>query len=576
MTVASHPASLPALAPSGGLRQLWLPLLVFAVLWVDLVRQLSYIWDTNEQYAYGWFVPLLALGLFSKRWVTRPLPQPSTLGFLLSASCFLLCLFLLPLRVIHEINQDWSLCGGILSLSVVALSLGALFLQGGWPWVRHFLFPVCFILVAVRWPYRIEHSLTYRLMDLVASLTVDVLGWLDIPALQKGNLIEVATGTVGVDEACSGIRSLQSTIMAALFLGELNLLPWGRRLLLLAAGVPVAFSLNVARTTFLASQASSSGLGAVDRWHDSAGMTIFLVTFACLFLLAWLLRNKTIGPLALAPRSSDVSSPASGHPAALPLFPVQSSTLNLESLESPAPLLTPPSTSGSLPPLRRYLFAVGLWSLCVLALTELWYRAHESKSTSTPQWSARFPTSSPRAIEIPINPTTRKVLKCDQGAGLSWDEPDGSKWWAYNFLWRAGDATSRMAARDHRPEYCLGATGHNLKADLGIRYLPAHGLQLPFRAYTFENAGGTLHVFFCLWEDGAAKQSGLGRSKYLDRLDSVLAGQRRLGQQTLEIVMSGYVSLEEAEQALRQRLPGLIQLGPAPARLSSLDPSGRR
>jgi hypothetical protein len=49
-----------------------LPLAAFALLWFDLCHQLSYVWQTNEQYAYGWFVPVLALGLFIKKWPSRP------------------------------------------------------------------------------------------------------------------------------------------------------------------------------------------------------------------------------------------------------------------------------------------------------------------------------------------------------------------------------------------------------------------------------------------------------------------------------------------------------------------------
>jgi len=90
----------------------WLPIAVFGILWLDLIRQLSYTWETNEQYAYGWFVPLLALGLFLKKWPTRPgsetRSQKSVVSrplsgfrfqvssfipaFLLSAFYFLLCI----------------------------------------------------------------------------------------------------------------------------------------------------------------------------------------------------------------------------------------------------------------------------------------------------------------------------------------------------------------------------------------------------------------------------------------------------------------------------------------------------
>ena len=116
-----------------------------------------------------------------------------------------------------------------------------------------------------------------------------------------------------------------------------------------------------------------------------------------------------------------------------------------------------------------------------------------------------------------------------------------------------------MSALGHRPEYCLTGAGNELKADLGTLFIPAAGFDLPFRAYVFNDSQQTLYVFFCLWEDQAEKQTGFGKSKYADRLRSVLKGRRGLGQQTLEIVVSGCKSMSDAERALRDRLPGLIQ-----------------
>lgn len=69
-----------------------------------------------------------------------------------------------------------------------------------------------------------------------------------------------------------------------------------------------------------------------------------------------------------------------------------------------------------------------------------------------------------------------------------------------------------------------------------------------------------MRVVSSLWDDGAEKQAGFGHSKYLDRLNSVLTGRRRLGQQTLEFILSGYPSLKAAEQSVRKRLPVLIKV----------------
>ena len=52
-------------------------------------------------------------------------------------------------------------------------------------------------------------------------VTVGALNLLGITAVQRGNVIELQTGSVGFDEPCSGIRSLQAVLMLALFLGRI-------------------------------------------------------------------------------------------------------------------------------------------------------------------------------------------------------------------------------------------------------------------------------------------------------------------------------------------------------------------
>ena len=541
------------------------PLALFSVLWLDLIRQLSYTWQTDEQYSYGWFVPILALGLFIKKWPTRPGlttdHRPRTTdqaGFSRFSFYFLLstfCFFLLPLRVIHEINQDWPIITWPMTLIVVALSLYALHLadpqsqsavSGPWsvvrsPWLRHFAFPVCFILVAVKWPYRIEHGLTQNLMQVVAKLTVEVLGWLDIPAIQRGNLIEISVGTLGVDEACSGIRSFQSTLMASLFLGELYLLRWPIRLLLVGVGLTVAFLLNIVRALILSWEANKNGMSAIDKWHDPAGFTI---AAACL-LVVW--------AIALLISKWSKRSPESRiqHPASSNQQPATS-------IEQPAtkanPALRTPHSA-----LRTYLVAVGLFSLLCIGITETWYRSRDFKPIEAAHWWVNYPTNLQTFREVPISPFARKLLRYDQGIQGSWTEPDGTQWSVFCFRWRAGDPTARMSAMAHRPEYCMTGSGHHMNKDLGIQHLPANGLNLPFRTYIFDAPECPLYVFFCLWEDGAEHQGGFAITKYHNRLRAVLNRRRGLGQQTLEIICQGYATTEQAKAAVTARLPELIK-----------------
>jgi exosortase len=567
----------------------WWPLGLFSVLWLDLIRQLSYQWSNREQYAYGWFVPFLALGLLWKRAVDPPEPQS------MKPPAWMLCLVagvllvLLPVRVIHEINQDWPLFTWPLTLGVVALSLYAVFLLGGWPWVRHFAFPISFILVAIAWPYRIEHGLTQSLMQGVTGLTVTVLGWVDVLASQHGNVIEISTGVVGIDEACSGIRSFQSMLMGALFLGELYRLRWPHRLALIGSGVVVAFCLNVVRTLILTWRASDVGIELIDKWHDPAGLSIFLASFACLWLLAWRMRKKELESRELMVDSptAKVQGPESKVQSP-PVGGLWSGGLSLRSLGPwvPGSLGPTPQVSGfnphrsgvrfllsafcfllssfsSLASPRRFLTTVGCCSLCIIGANELWYRAHDLAPVQPVHWWVSYPTNFPSFRAVSVPDSARKLLKYDQAACGAWSEAAGGSWTAYSMRWRPGDPTARMSALGHRPEYCLAGIGLELRSDLGTKYIPAAGLELPFRAYIFNEPQRRLYVFFCLWEDGAEKQAGFGRSKYSDRLRSVLAGRRGLGQQTMEVAISGCATMADAQRAFQQRLPDLVHLEPA-------------
>ena len=158
--------------------------------------------------------------------------------------------------------------------------------------VSTFLFPLLFFLVAVPWPTIIEGPLVQGLTRANAAITIELLGFFGVPAMQHGNVIEIATGVVGIDEACSGIRSFQATLMISLFFGELYRLGVLRRVLFVVAGFLMSFVFNIGRTSLLTWVASRKGIDAISTWHDPAGVTILVACFMGLWLLGQLLKRK--------------------------------------------------------------------------------------------------------------------------------------------------------------------------------------------------------------------------------------------------------------------------------------------
>src|SRR4029077_17421607 len=253
-----------------------LPLLFFGALWFVLCRQLSGEWLVNEQYNYGWFVPFFALYLFWLRWQDRPPPEiPNSksqvpnkwiVAFIGIAALFLL----LPVRLFEIATPEWRPLGWIHAAAVATLALLYLWCVGGKPWVGHVAFPVAFFFVAVPWPTAVEVPIIQGLMRSVADVAAETAMLLGIPAQVEGNLIRVSTGLVGVNEACSGIRSLQTSLMIGLLFGELKRLSVLRRVALVVGAVIIAVFANFVRAVFLVTVAATENVSEVNRWHDLA------------------------------------------------------------------------------------------------------------------------------------------------------------------------------------------------------------------------------------------------------------------------------------------------------------------
>src|SRR5205814_10714352 len=247
-------------------------------------------------------------------------------------------LVLVPVRLIQEANPDWRLLSWAMALCAVAISAAGIYLAGGVRWLRHFAFPILFFLVAVPWPTSLEQIVLQGLMRIDALINVEFLTAIGIPAVQMGNVIEVGSGYVGIDEACTGIPSVQGTFMVSLFLGEFYGFSVLRRLLLVISGALLAFLCNLVRTFLLVWLGAERGIGAIKNWHDPAGHTILVICLLGLWGLSLLLRGK----------------------------------------EEETPNAARPSQTVRIP----RLVLISLLALTVIAEggTQIWYRVHESRT----------------------------------------------------------------------------------------------------------------------------------------------------------------------------------------------------
>jgi len=454
------------------------------------------------------------------------------------------------------------------SLSAFVRSISAFSFQ-----ISDFIFPLCFFLVAVPWPTLIEAPLIQALSKLDTSCTVDFLGFFGIPAIQHGNIIEIGSGAVGVDDACSGIRSFQATLMLSLFFGEFYRLTFFRRLVSVLAGFAFSIIFNLGRTLLLVYVGSSRGINAISHWHDPAGTAILVLCFLSLWLLARLLRPPTPD---LRPQTSDSAFQNVSVSAFPSTPPLHHSKIPLsapggegkgEVALLPTSDLRPPASDLHSLGLHRFDFRFQnvsvsafllLWLLAVELGTEAWYRYHEHRLPPPITWNVQFPRDNPTFREINLSPTTRQILRYDEGTHGTWQEIDGTVWQTIFLRWNPGRIAVHLA-KGHTPESCLTAAGRELISRSDVGFVPVNGLALPFRSYLIKDESGPLHVFYCLWDDRATARSFRAtRLTYANRLAPVLAGRRNSGQRSLEVAVAGFNTSAQAEAALQRELEKLV------------------
>src|SRR5260370_33397934 len=117
-------------------------------------------------------------------------------------------------------------------------------------------------------------------MRAVAWVASETANSFAIPTQLEGNVIRIPSGVVGISEACSGVRSLQTSLMIALVFGELKRLSMLRRAALIAGAIVIAFIANCGRALFLVWIAASKNMTAAGHWHNRAGYFVILHGFA--------------------------------------------------------------------------------------------------------------------------------------------------------------------------------------------------------------------------------------------------------------------------------------------------------
>jgi len=271
----------------------WLvaPLALFTL---ALVWRLWPEWSHNPDLSHGFFVPIL-VGLLlwegARNGTQRWLPHGRWTAAAVIA-CVVGALFLFIMAGLLAATVGWghALVLFVLSAAVMLCWLGALLALSSdrvkrLPFNWTTLTAVGLWLLAAPIPDGTYRRITLSLQHAITSGVLHSLHLLGIPARQMGNIIELATTSVGVEEACSGIRSLVSCLCAGFFFAAWLLHGAHRRVFLILFAPLLAVVMNFGRSLTLTLLANA-GIDIGGFWHDATGFAVLGLTAAALAIIA--------------------------------------------------------------------------------------------------------------------------------------------------------------------------------------------------------------------------------------------------------------------------------------------------
>ncbi len=256
--------------------------LVLAVLYWGILRDLGRQWWDDANYSHGFIVPIFSGYLIwrerDRLWALVPRGTAWGLLVLLGG---------IGALVLGDLGAENFLSRS--SLIVILAGL-VLFILGAETF-RMTVFPLSYLLFMVPIPAPLFYLVTFPLQRLAAEQAAWALDVLGVPVLLDGNIIHLSRISLGVTEACSGIRSLISLFAGAVAWAYL-LLPGGWPMLVFVlATVPITILANAGRVV---------ATGLIGQWfgvdyasgffHELAGWVIYLFAFLCLIGLHRLIR----------------------------------------------------------------------------------------------------------------------------------------------------------------------------------------------------------------------------------------------------------------------------------------------
>ena len=282
----------------------------FALMAFATCKLLANSWNNRLDYSFGYLTPIFVLYILFDRYPKisstfseHAKPESTKLlkpfcDFFFGSMLIFGCLVFLAFSLIFANTMNWGVPTFAMTFGFVFASFAMTYfsstenvygekidIKTRLKYVSLFIFP-CFIwLISAPLFTAIEDKISLFLLSKVAAITVSIMETLGFIVELKGNTISFPKGTVGVADACSGIRSLTACLFAGSFLAAALLNKVWKKIALVGLSMCFAFLFNLVRALFLSFWAYENGSESISGTvHDAAGYFVLGMTVVGLLI----------------------------------------------------------------------------------------------------------------------------------------------------------------------------------------------------------------------------------------------------------------------------------------------------
>ena len=261
-------------------------MMLVGFVWPSLSLLLK-IYQTEDDYSHGFMVPLLSVYATVKilKETNTNIFRPSWLGLptlILGVVMVLLGYWYYIALFPAGLGYGFALGSGLL-LCVIG---GYLFF-GGLSTLRIFFFPIIYLIFAIPFPKSLTLPLTLGLRNYVSEISENVIRSIGITVFREGNILYLATTSLGVEDACSGIRSFWVLMAGAAALAFILKIKPIKAIFLCFMTLPISVMANILRIVLTAFTASYFGTEYATGWrHELWGLSTFAFGLIMMIVIA--------------------------------------------------------------------------------------------------------------------------------------------------------------------------------------------------------------------------------------------------------------------------------------------------